>query len=476
MAEAEFGRIEITGLTSDSRSVKPGNLFAALPGTRTDGRAFVADAVERGASAVLAPTGTVLPAELQRAIALVTADNAHRALARMAATFHRRQPDTVVAVTGTNGKTSTVWFLRQIWTALGRRAAGLGTLGIQAPGIWRPGSLTTPDPVALHAALATLADMGVDALALEASSHGLAQHRLDGVRMAAAAFTNLTRDHLDYHASMGAYRAAKLRLFAELLGDAGAAVVEADTPVADHVAKIVRARGLRLLTFGRGGTDVRLDAVEVCDRGQRLTLQVGSRRHRLLLPLVGDFQVANALCAATLAMATGGDAAAAIGALTELEAVPGRLQCVVGRSDGAAVYVDYAHTPDALAAALRALRPHTAGRLVVVFGAGGDRDAGKRPQMGEVAARHADAAIVTDDNPRSESPAAIRAQVRSGCPGARDIGDRAAAIRAGMAALGAGDVLLVAGKGHETGQTVGDTVLPFDDAEQVGATVREAGW
>ncbi|MGF1640834.1 MAG: UDP-N-acetylmuramoyl-L-alanyl-D-glutamate--2,6-diaminopimelate ligase [Rhodospirillales bacterium] len=470
--------IDITGLASDSRRVEPGYLFAALPGTRADGRAFLQDAVRRGAVAVLAPPGTSCPPAAAGStgtpVALITDDNPRRRLALLAARFFGRQPATVAAVTGTNGKTSVVWFLRQIWAHLGRPAASLGTLGLCAPGLEVGGSLTTPDPVDLHATLARLADAGVDCLAMEASSHGLAQHRLDGVRIAAAAFTNLTRDHLDFHGTSQAYLAAKTRLFSEVVAAGGTAVINADSPEFPAVAAAAAEGGLAVLGYGGRGADLAIDeAIPVAD-GQRLRLTVRGEAAEVVLPLVGDFQAGNALAALGLAIATGSDARAACAALTTLQPVPGRLERAARRSNGAAVYVDYAHTPDALAAVLRALRPQTTGRLVVVFGCGGDRDRGKRPEMGRIAARLADRVIVTDDNPRSEPAAAIRRDVRAGCPDAIEIGDRGEAIGTAVAALEAGDVLVVAGKGHETGQIVGDRVLPFDDARVARVAVAEA--
>ncbi len=475
--EAAARPIDITGLTSDSRCVAPGFLFAALPGSRVDGRAFIGEAVTRGAAAVLAPEGTRLPADVAASVPLIADANPHRRLALLAARFYGRQPDTVCAVTGTNGKTSVVWFLQRLWTLLGRSAACLGTLGVRAPGFSRPGSLTTPDPVALHETLAGLADAGVDRLAMEASSHGLAQYRLDGVRLAAAAFTNLSRDHLDYHGSMTGYAAAKRRLFTDLLDADGAVVLDPDAAGSADVIAAAEARRLRLLTVGRRGATLSLVSAEPRPDGQRLTIDNGGRtRHTILLPLVGGFQAGNALCAAALAIATGEDSGRVVSALVDLESVPGRLQRVALRGDGAAVYVDYAHTPEALATVLDALRPHTPGRLVVVFGCGGDRDAGKRPLMGAAAAERADHVIVTDDNPRGEDAAAIRRQIRAACPNAREIGDRGEAIAAGIAELTAGDLLLIAGKGHETGQIVGDRVLPFDDAVAVRRLVEAAEW
>jgi len=458
----------ITGLTADSRAVLPGMVFAALPGARADGRAFIAEAVARGAAAVIAPEGTEWPAGVPPR-PLITSADPRRTLARMAAAFYGAQPRIVVAVTGTNGKTSTVDFLRQIWTSAGERAASLGTLGVIAEGFASGPSLTTPDPVALHATLAALAGAGVGAVAMEASSHGLDQRRLDGVVLAAAGFTNLTRDHLDYHGTMEAYAAAKLRLFDTLLpaGAAAAAMAGMEPGVLAALCAIARARGLRLLTVGETGDAVRLIAARPRPDGQDLEIEAFGARRSFHLPLPGRFQAENALLAATLAVAAGMPADRAFAALPHLAGVRGRLERVAVLPNGAAVYVDYAHTPDALERLLAALRPHTRGRLHVLFGAGGDRDPGKRPLMGRAAASGADRVWITDDNPRSEDPAAIRAAVLAGAPGAIDAGGREAAIAAALADLGPGDVLAIAGKGHETGQEIAGVVHPFDDAEVV---------
>ena len=453
--------LEIGGVTEDSRKAGPGMLFAALPGTRADGRAFIADAVARGAAAVLAPPGTDWPAAVPPR-PLIIAKEPRRALARIASALAGRQPRMVVAVTGTNGKTSTAEFLRQIWRMGGETAASLGTLGLIAPGFPPGPGLTTPDPVTLAQTLAALAEAGVEHVAMEASSHGLDQFRLDGVRLMAGAFTNLTRDHLDYHGTMAAYRAAKLRLFAELLPP-GAPARASTTLDAETLA------ALRAIALGKR-LDFRVvgpDAATPRPDGQDIT--VGGRS--LFLPLAGRFQADNAVLAAALADATGLDGA--LDRLTRLTGVRGRLELAARLPNGAAAYVDYAHTPDAVTRLIAALRPHTEGRLHLVFGAGGDRDPGKRRLMGE-AARAADAVIVTDDNPRSEDPAAIREAVRAGCPDARDIGDRAAAIAAALNLLQPGDVLAVAGKGHEQGQTIGGTVLPFDDVSVIRQLVHPA--
>ncbi len=459
----------LSGLTLDSRQAKPGYLFAAMPGHRQDGAAFVADAVSRGAVAILAAPDAALP-PLDPGIVVVRDANPRRRVALMAAAFAGLQPATIAAVTGTNGKSSTVHFVRHLWTALGFRAASVGTLGIFSPGLSREAGLTTPDPVRLHADLATLAREGVTHLAIEASSHGLDQHRLDGLRLSAAAFTNLTHEHLDYHPSMDAYFAAKARLFAGLLPEGGTAVVNADSDRAAALAAIAARRGQHFWTYGRAGRELRLLDSRPAPGGQHLAIEVLGTRHEVLLPLVGDFQAANALAALGVVLATGGAPAGSVAALESLTGAAGRLQLVARHRTGAAVYVDYAHKPEALETVLATLRPFARGRLVVVFGCGGDRDRGKRPVMGEIATRLADLVLVTDDNPRSEEPAAIRAEIVRGIPGDRrnwaEVSDgRHAAIEQGMAALrGAEDLLLIAGKGHETGQTIKGVTHPFDDA------------
>jgi UDP-N-acetylmuramoyl-L-alanyl-D-glutamate--2,6-diaminopimelate ligase len=465
--------LEISGITADSRRVAPGYLFAALPGSRTDGRAFIAEAVSRGAAAVLAPEGTPWPAGVPPR-PLLEDPEPRRRLALLAAGLAGSQPKFVVAVTGTNGKTSTVEFLRQIWVASGQPAASLGTLGLIAPGFDPGPGLTTPDPVSLAGTLARLASAGIRHAAIEASSHGLDQFRLDGVRLTAAAFTNLTRDHLDYHGTEDAYRAAKLRLFEELLPK-GAPVVawsELDTASLAALTGIARRRRLDLRTVGGAGTAIRLLAAIPRPDGQVLSVEAAGVRREITLPLPGRFQADNALMAAALAGALGGRDA--LDRLAGLHGVRGRLELAARLPNGAAVYVDYAHTPDALERLLTALRPHTAGRLHVVFGAGGDRDRGKRPLMGAASARFADVAIVTDDNPRGEGPAAIRAAVLAACPGGREIADRERAIAEALNGLGPGDVLAVAGKGHEQGQTIGDAVIPFDDVSVVRRLVGAA--
>ncbi len=462
--------LAISGITADSRAVKPGWLFAALAGSRTDGARFVADAVARGAAAVLAATDAGIDAD----VPVVRVADPRRALARAAARFYRPQPATVVAVTGTSGKTSVAAFTRQIFAAAGHAAASLGTIGVVSPKGAVYGSLTTPDPVELHRLLAELAGEGVTHLALEASSHGLDQRRLDGVVFAAGAFTNLGRDHMDYHPTVEDYLRAKLRLFTELLPEGAPAVIDADRPESSRVAEIAKRRRLPLISVGRAGKTLRLLAAEPDGFRQTLTVEADGARHVVALPLAGGFQVSNALVAAGLAIATGTDAATSLGALESLQGAPGRLDLVGTTSTGAMVFVDYAHKPDALAYALQALRPFAKGRLAVVFGAGGNRDRGKRPLMGEAAVANADVVYVTDDNPRSEAPAAIRAEIMTGAPGASEVGDRRQAIETAVAGLEAGDILLVAGKGQETGQIVGDRTLPFSDHEVVAdALARE---
>ena len=455
----------ITGLASDSRKVKPGYLFAALAGTKTDGARFVKDAVARGAVAVMgAPALTDEVAAL--GVQFIPEENPRAALARYAALFFAAQPEIVAAVTGTKGKSSIVAFLREIWTALGIPAASLGTVGVIGPKGALPLSHTTPDPVAIHELLATLKQDGVDHLALEASSHGLDQHRLDGVKIAACSFTNITRDHMDYHPTFEAYLDAKLRLFRELVQEGGVAVVNADAAHAEAFIDAARGRGLKLITVGRKGETIHLDRRE--DRGgsQALTLHYLGRIYYIDLPQAGEFQASNALVAAGLAIGLGGDAAKVFEALEHLKGAPGRMEKVAIAASGAPIYVDYAHTPDSLEKILEALRPHTANRLHVVFGCGGDRDKGKRPLMGAVAVKLADDVIITDDNPRSEDASVIRGEILAAAKGAREIGDRAQAIRTAVADLKTGDVLVLAGKGHETGQYVKGEVFPFSDREQ----------
>jgi UDP-N-acetylmuramoyl-L-alanyl-D-glutamate--2,6-diaminopimelate ligase len=461
---AAWAEVEIGGLTADSRKVAAGYLFAALPGSRADGRTFIPQAIDKGAAAVLAPEDTVLP-QTARPVALVTDKNPRRRLALFAARFYGRQPATVAAVTGTNGKTSVASFTRQLWQTLGHASASLGTLGLQPPRADAPASLTTPDPVELHRCLATLARDSINHVVLEASSHGLDQYRLDGIRVSAAAFTNLARDHLDYHGTMEAYLAAKLRLFRELLQADGAAVVNVDDPAGAAFVEAARARGVRLITYGTSKSDLRLLEQRPTATGQDLRVEIFGMTRDIALPVAGAFQAGNALAALGLVLGGGAEVEEAVAALARLTGVPGRVELVGATPAGGHVYVDYAHTPDALETVLKALRPHTENRLFVIIGCGGDRDRGKRPIMGRIAATLADRAIITDDNPRSEDPAAIRREMLAEAPGAEEIGDRGAAIAHAVAAMGPGDVLVIAGKGHESGQTVGGQVLPFDDRD-----------
>ncbi|WP_448951712.1 UDP-N-acetylmuramoyl-L-alanyl-D-glutamate--2,6-diaminopimelate ligase [Labrys neptuniae] len=464
------GAIEIAGISADSRNVKPGFVFVAIPGTKSDGLAFVPQAIAAGAVAVVAEA----PLDASLPVARIEVGNARKALSEIAAAFYARQPETIVAVTGTSGKTSVAAFVRQIWARLGYQSASIGTVGVVAPWGETYGSLTTPDPVELHRLIDELAGKGITHLAMEASSHGLDQFRLDGVRLAAGGFTNLSRDHLDYHVSFEAYLEAKLRLFRDLLPVGAGAVVAADHAEAIAVLAAARQKGLTLFSVGESGEAIRLKSVEIDGFLQHLDLDYQGRAYRVKLPLAGRFQVENALVAAGLCLATGGEPEAVFAALGELQGAKGRLD-LVGTVAGAPVLVDYAHKPDALEKALEALRPFARGKLVVIFGCGGDRDVGKRPIMGEIATRLADKVIVTDDNPRSEDPATIRAAIMAAAPGAREIGDRREAIETAVAELGQGDVLLIAGKGHEPGQIVGKTVLPFSDHDVAREAIAARG-
>ncbi len=452
------GGIRVSGITSDSRVVKPGFVFAALPGTKADGATFVPQALANGAAAIVIQGGDYSGDGL-----IIRTNNARRLLAFMAARFHDAQPETVVAVTGTNGKTSVAVFVRQIWQKLGFRAASIGTIGVVGPDNSSYLQHTTPDPVELHAIAAQLREGHVSHLAVEASSHGLAQYRLDGLRLTAGAFTNFTRDHLDYHATEEDYLGAKLRLFGELLPQGAGAVINSDDPYAERFLAVAHARKLNIVEVGKSGRLVKL--LDCLQEGfeQHLHIAGPAGTHRVTLPLAGAFQVSNALVAAGLVIAAGGDETQAFHALESLKGAPGRLDFVGRKSNGGSVFVDYAHTPDALVTAVQSLRPYAKGRLIVVFGAGGDRDPGKRPLMGAAVAKHADVAIVTDDNPRTEDPARIRKAVLAGAPNAREIADRGLAIATAIAELDAEDVLLIAGKGHEEGQTIGTEVKPFSD-------------
>lgn len=459
---------EITGLTPDSRQVKNGFLFAALPGEAVDGAAFIPKAEKAGAAAVLARPGAA------SALPLIVDAEPRRRLAQMAARFFPQAPAFVAGVTGTNGKTSTAVFTAALWTMLGETAGAIGTLGARAPGYERRLAHTTPEPVTLHETIAAMAGAGVTHLVMEVSSHALAQFRADGVQFAAAAFTNITQDHLDFHAGFADYFRAKQRLFLDLLPASGVAVVNMDGEGAQDVAAASRARGLRVIETGARGADLRLARLAPRPGGLDIGIVADGRHFPLRLPLIGAFQAENALVAAGLVIASGRKAEETLPLLERLPGVPGRMQHVADVG-GAGVYVDYAHTPDAIATALAAIRPHAQGRVIAIIGAGGDRDRKKRPLMGAAAAQGADHVIVTDDNPRSEEPAAIRRELRSGCPAGEEIGDRAEAIAKGVAMLKSGDVLLIAGKGHETGQIVGKTTLTFDDVEVARRAAQEVG-
>lgn len=465
---------EITGLSVDSRETVPGHLFAAMPGTRLHGGVFIPYALRMGAVAVLTDPAGLALAEAEMGpigVPVILSDDPRRALSIAASRWFGAQPEVMVAVTGTNGKTSVANFTRQLWEDMGERAVNFGTTGVEGA-VSAPLGHTTPEPITLHALLAELTIQGVTHAAMEASSHGLDQHRLDGVRLDAAAFTNITRDHLDYHADFEGYFAAKLGLFERVLPRGGTAVINMDDPHGARARDIALARGHRILMVGRAdGCDLRLIGQRFDATGQDLLFGWGGRSHKARLDLIGGFQAHNAMIAAGLAIGSGSDPASVIAALPGLRTVRGRMERAATRVNGAAVFVDYAHTPDALTTALTALRPHVMGRLLVVFGAGGDRDTGKRPLMGQAAAGAADVVYVTDDNPRTEDPDMIRAAVMAGCPEATEIGDRAEAILTAVDALQPGDALLIAGKGHETGQIIGQDVLPFDDMEQASVAV-----
>ncbi|MCV2881322.1 UDP-N-acetylmuramoyl-L-alanyl-D-glutamate--2,6-diaminopimelate ligase [Actibacterium sp. XHP0104] len=464
----------VTGLSVDSRYTKDGHLFAALPGTRTHGATFIKYALRMGAAAILTDAEgarIAAPDLAQSQAALIIAEDPRQTLAYTAALWFGAQPRTMVAVTGTNGKTSVATFTRQIWNRLGHVAANLGTTGVEGA-FHAPLNHTTPEPITLHNLLSRMAAEGVTHAAMEASSHGLAQRRLDGVNLSAAGFTNFTQDHLDYHADFAEYFAAKAGLFDRVLPEDGAAVINLDDPKGPAMAEIAAQRGQAVIGVGRGvQADLQLLGQRFDATGQELRFGWAGDAFQVRLNLIGGFQAENVLLAAGLAIASGDAPRDVFEVLPELYGVRGRMQLAATRENGAAVFVDYAHTPDALKTALQALRPHVMGRLVVVFGAGGDRDQGKRPLMGQAAAENADLVFVTDDNPRSEVPADIRAAILAACPEAHDVGDRAEAILRGVDALGPGDALLVAGKGHETGQIVGDDVFPFDDVEQASIAV-----
>jgi UDP-N-acetylmuramoyl-L-alanyl-D-glutamate--2,6-diaminopimelate ligase len=465
---------EYRGIAADSRDVRPGFLFAALPGTKTDGARFIADAVGRGAVAVLgAPEAAELA--IAHGVAFVSDANPRKRLALIAAEYFAEQPREIAAVTGTNGKTSVASFLRQIWAQLGYEAASLGTLGIDAPSGHLALGHTTPDPVQLHMQLSRLKQEGIEHLAIEASSHGLDQYRLDGVRISAAGFTNITRDHLDYHVDFEHYFSAKMRLFSELLIEGGVAVINADAPHAQEVIAIARKRALPVLTVGEKGDAIRILSREPQMSGQKIQLRCEGRDTAVDLPLVGEFQVSNALIAAGLAIGSGESAIRVFAVLESLKGAPGRMELVAFAKSGAPIYVDYAHTPDAMETVLAALRPHVKNQLMIMFGCGGERDSGKRPLMGAAACKFADVAIVTDDNPRGEDPASIRREVLKGCPGAQEISDRRMAIRSGIEMLRGDDALILAGKGHEEGQIVGTEVLPFSERKEAVRIALELG-
>ncbi|WP_290688648.1 MULTISPECIES: UDP-N-acetylmuramoyl-L-alanyl-D-glutamate--2,6-diaminopimelate ligase [unclassified Haematobacter] len=463
----------ITGLSVDSRTVKPGHLFAALSGAKMHGAEFIPYALRMKAGAVLTdPAGAEMAREALAGtdIPVIVVEDARAALAGAAALWFGAQPQVMVAVTGTNGKTSVATFTRQIWTRLGHLAANIGTTGVEGA-FAAPATHTTPEPLTLHRLLAEMVAEGITHAAMEASSHGLEQRRLDGVRLRAAGFTNFTQDHLDYHHDFDVYFAAKAGLFTRVLPDDGSAVVNMDDPKGVEIARLCHERGLPVLGVGRGSVDLRITAQRFDATGQELRFDWQGKPRQVRLNLIGGFQADNVLLAAGLAIASGSKAERVFEALPALSTVRGRMQLVATRANGASVFVDYAHTPDAVATALKALRPHVLGRIIVVLGAGGDRDRAKRPLMGEAAQRYADVVYVTDDNPRSEDPAEIRAAVKGGAPEANEVGDRAEAILRAVDALQPGDALLIAGKGHETGQTIGDQDYPFDDAEQASIAV-----
>ncbi len=463
------GDAEVTGLTCDSREVKPGYVFAALPGTVTDGRKFIEGALEKGASAVLS-TG-----ELDLPVPYLASDEPRLNYAIMAAKLYAGQPKTLVAMTGTNGKSSTVEFLRQIWAYAGHQAACFGTLGVQAPNGYRPLTHTTPDAVALHKTLSELTHEGVTHAAMEASSHGLDQYRLDAVKVTASGFTNLTQDHFDYHTDAEDYFMAKARLFTELTPVGAPVVINTNDEYGQRLVKMCEERGQKVMQVGWSGQDIRIDEVMPRAASQMVTLVANGQRHKIELPLAGEFQVLNAISALGLALVTGVEMEPALKALENLHGVAGRMERAGQTKEGAPIFVDFAHTEDGLDKLLRSVRPHTMGKIIVAFGCGGDRDPDKRPKMGKVAAKLADEVIVTDDNPRTEEAGSIRKAVLAGCPEATEIGDRAAAIREGINRLGPQDCLVIAGKGHEQGQIIGTEVIPFSDVEQVKLALKELG-
>ncbi len=479
--------IIVAGLTADSRRVKPGYMFAALPASTTNGangQNYIADAINNGAVAILASPGTKMPPNAG-GVQLIEDPNPRRRFSKMAARFYGAQPETICAVTGTNGKTSTVKFAQQIWNILGQSSASLGTMGVDAPQIKWPeamknvgSTLTTPDSETLHKEVAELAHGGVTHLAVEASSHGLDQYRLDGLNIQVAAFTNLTRDHMDYHGSMGAYFNAKARLFTEVLPEGSKAVINADTNESASLIDLCKQQNHTVIDYGFKAKALKILSLTPTQHGQTLELEAFGETYHLAFPLIGQFQVMNALCAAGMVMATEKDESRyedIINALTKLTGVHGRMELVEKTPNGAPVYIDYAHTPDGLERVLEGLRPHTPDRLIVAFGCGGDRDRGKRPLMGEIAERLADKVIITDDNPRTENPKRIREEILNGCPNATVIGDRRLAIEKGISLLQSRDVFLVAGKGHEQGQIIDKVVHPFDDAVEIRKAIKKMG-
>lgn len=448
----------VTGFAIDHRKVAPGTIFGAFKGAKFNGEDFIDAAIASGAIAVVARPGAKVSGAVH-----IPDDDPRRAFALLAARFFAPFPSIVAAVTGTNGKTSTVELTRQLWHMVGERGASIGTLGVTTPDERVVTGLTTPDIVTFLSNMAGLAREGVTHVAYEASSHGLHQYRAEGPRVTAGAFTNLSRDHLDYHGDMANYMTAKLRLFSEVVADDGTAVIWADDPYAPRFIDLARERRLKLLRVGTMGEELRIIDRSPTQLGQTMTIEYAGQTYQIKLPLIGAYQAANALMAAGLVIATGGDATTTFANLARLQPVRGRIERAVITRAGAPVYVDYAHTPDALEAAIAALRPHAKGRLILVFGAGGDRDKGKRVEMGKIAIRDADMVIVTDDNPRSEDPAVIRREIMKDAPGCREIGGRRDAIATAIALAGADDIVLLAGKGHEQGQIVGDLILPFDD-------------
>ncbi|MTI10786.1 UDP-N-acetylmuramoyl-L-alanyl-D-glutamate--2,6-diaminopimelate ligase [Curvivirga aplysinae] len=468
----DISKLNLAGMTADSRAIKPGYLFAAIPGTQLDGRDFIPSALDKGATAILAPHD-LDDSQLPEEIAIITDSNPRRRLAKLAAEFYQPQPSTAVAVTGTNGKSSVADFTRQLWMMLDKPAASIGTLGVVAPGHEGGYGLTTPDPVDLHKALHELQQEGVNHVAMEASSHGLDMYRLDGLSFKVAAFTNLTQDHLDYHGSMEIYRSSKLRLFDELLEKGGTAVVNTAAAEYDAIQNIGQERGFKILAYGINHGQIRCQDVKATGTGYDLILDIMGERFEIAFPLPGKFQIENALCALGMIMATGVEARKVAPLLANLQGVRGRLE-KIGSFNGADIFVDFAHTPDALKTVLNTIRPHTENNLHVVFGCGGDRDRKKRPLMGKACLENADIAILTDDNPRSEDPTDIRADVTAECPNVVEIGGRATAIQMAVKSLKQGDILIVAGKGHEQGQIVGDKTLPFDDAEEVRKAIKLA--